>query len=189
MKNVSFIILGTSAVVLMGLAMWQLMWMSDVVNKYDSNRSYKMTDLKNNIKDGKFQDKGTNGVIADKPAEEKTETIHDNPRVNLEKEEQVSVVPERSSTLDSKKVKSISAKEQPSASSKKSDRGRKNITPLSDENESIRDDKSTVSIRLTGSKPLPIRPQVISETPVSPGKPLNIPIQSATQHATSTSPY
>jgi len=193
MKNLSFIILGTIAVVLIGLAVWQVMWMSDVVDNYDATKSYNVPDLKNNIKDDKFQDKGTNAVITDQPAEEEVETMLDSPRIKLKQEEQVTVVPDQPSNIDSKEVKRISAKELPSVinspGSKKSDGDRKNIAPLPIEKVTIGEDDRIISIKLKGNKSLPPRRQVITGTPISPGKPLNIPALSVTQHATSTSPY
>lgn len=193
MKNLSFIILGTIAVVLIGLAVWQIMWMNDVVENYDATKSYNVSDLKNNIKDDKFQDKGINDVITDQPAEEESGTMLDSPRIKLEKEEQATVVPDQPSTLDSKEVKSISAKELPSVINspgiKKSDGDRKNIAPSPIEKVTIGEDDRIISIKLKGNKPLPTQRQVITGTPASPGMPLNIPTRSVTQHATSTSPY
>ena len=192
MKNLSFIILGTIAVVLISLAVWQLMWMSDVIDNYDAVKSYNVLDLKNNIKDNKFQDKGPNDVITDQPAEEGAVTMLDSPMIKSEKEEHATV-PDQPSTLDSKEVKSISAKEPPSVinspGSKKSYGDRKNIASSRNEKVTIREDDSTISIKLKGNESLLPRRQVITGTPISPGKPLNIPARSVTQHATSTSPY
>jgi hypothetical protein len=186
MKNLSFIILGTIAVVLIGLAMQQLMWMSDVVDNYDATKSYNIPDLKNNMKDN-----GNNDIITGQPFEEETGSILDSPRINLDKEDQSTVVRDRPSTLDSKEVKSVSVKELPvitdSPDSKNGDR--KIISSSNNEKLTIGEDDSTVSINLKGDKPLPPRRQIITETPISPGKPLNIPARSVTQHATSTSPY
>jgi len=193
MKNLSFIILGTIAVVLIGLAVWQIMWMNDIVDNYDAAKSYDVPDLKNNIKDDKFQEKGINDVITDQPAEEEAGTILESPRIKLKKEEQATLVPDRPSNIDSKEVKSILAKRPPSIinspDNKKSDGDRANIAPSHNERVTIREDDSTISIKLKGNKSLPPRRQVITGTPISQGKPLNIPARSVTQHATSTSPY
>ncbi len=189
MKNLSFIILGTIAIVLIGLAIWQLMWMSDVVQNYDSTTSHNMTDLKRTMKEDKFQDKHTNVVIADKTAEEESETIIRNPRGNMEKEDLETVVPERSSTIDNKEVKNVSLKEPPQVGSEKSEVDRNKIVSSPKEKVNMREDDRTISINLKGNKPLNNRKPVISKTPASPGKNLNIPVRSPIQHATSTSPY
>jgi len=167
MKNLSFIILGTIAVALIGLAVWQLMWMSDVVDNYDAARSYKGSENEVNIKKDKFQDKGTNAVITDQPAEEKAVTVVDSSGIktkseieNVDKEEQATVVPAQPLNSGSKEEKSISANK-----------------------------PHAVSIKHKSDKPLPPKKQVITNIPISSGQPLNIPARPATQHATSTSPY
>ena len=51
MKKLSIIILVTIAVVLVGMAVWQLMWMSDVVDNYDAATYTKRPDPKVNMEE------------------------------------------------------------------------------------------------------------------------------------------
>ena len=198
MRQIRFIILGTIAVVLIGLVAWQLMWMNDVVNNYEANKSYSVPDLKNNIKDDKFHNKGTNTFIADQSGEEEVGAIPGSPRISkkseidkLEKEEQV--VSERLSDLDSNEVKRISANEPlleiNSQGSRNSDEDIQNIAPSQNEKVKMGKEDTTISIKIKGNKTsLPLK-QVIAESPVSSGKTIKLQSQPVTQHSTSTPPY
>ncbi len=93
MKNLGLIIFGTLAVVLIGMAVWQLMWMSDVVDNYDAAKYLKRPDLKVNIEENTFQDQGAT-VIPDHPAEE-----------------EATVVPEGSTHVAGEEVTDIAVKE------------------------------------------------------------------------------
>lgn len=176
MKKLSIIILVTIAIVLVGMAVWQLMWMSDVVDNYDTAKSTKRPDPKVNIEENTFQNKGAHAVITDQPAEE-----------------EATVVPDGPSYVDSKEVTGISVKESQTVLNKPQDTikdaDRNNVAPSGNGQVTIREDDNTISIKLKSDKPLPPRRQVITRPPASQRKSLDIPAPSVTQHATSTSPY
>ena len=176
MKKLSIIILVTIAVVLVGMAVWQLMWMSDVVDNYDAATYTKRPDPNVNIEENTFQDKGAHAVIPDQPAEE-----------------EATVVPEGPSYADSEEVTGISVKESQAVLDKPDstikDAERNDLEPSGNAQVTIREDDSTISIKLKSDKPLPPRRQVITRPSASQRKSLDIPAPSVTQHATSTSPY
>ena len=186
--------------VLIGLVTWQLMWMNDVVDNYEANKSYKVPDLKKNIKDDKVHNKGTNTLITDQSVVQEAGTILDSPGINmkseidkLEKEEQLTVVSDRISDVDNKEVKRISANESPSEihsqGSRQFDGDRQNIAPSRNEKVTVGKEDITISIKIKGNTPLLPQKQVIAESPISSSKTINLQSQSVTQHATCTSPY
>ena len=198
MKNISFIILGTIAVVLTGLAVWQLMWMSDVVDNYDATKSYEGLEQEVKIKGVTLQEDSSEDETAYRTAVDENDTLTNSPvtvtdfnNVKMVIEEEKADVPDQPSGLENKEVRNIPVK-----SSEAVTTNRENIIMKSDskKNEASRNEKitikdDTISIELKSDKPLPPQRQVITRTPHSPGKSLNIPAQSVRQHATSTSPY
>jgi len=198
MKKLSIIILGTIAVLLIGLAAWQLMWMSDVVDNYDATKSYRGLEQEVKIKDYKLNENSSDADTASQTAADETDTLTNGPvtatdsnNEEMMKGEKKADVPDQPSGLESKEVKNIPVK-----SSESVKKNRENIIMDADskksapsQNEKITIKEDTISIKLKSDKPLPPQRQVITRTPHSPDKSLNIPARSVTQHATSTSPY
>jgi hypothetical protein len=176
MKKLSIIMLVAIAGVLVGMAVWQLKWMSDVVDNYDAAQYTKRPDPKVNIEENTFQDKGTHTVTPDQPAEEEAAIVPDGPSHADSEDVTGLAVKEAQAVLDSpdSTIKDADSND-PEAS------GNGQIT--------IREDDNTISIKLKSDKPLPPRRQVVTSSPVSQRKALDIPAPSVTQHATSTSPY
>ena len=198
MKKLSIIILVTIAVVLVGMAVWQLMWMSDVVDNYDATKSYRGLEQEVKIKDDKLNENSSDADTAYQTAADETDTLMKGPVTAIDsnnevmmKEEKKADVPDQSSGLESKEAKNIPVKSSEAVKKNREniilDADSKKIAPSQNEKITIKED--TISIKLKSDKPLPPQRQVITRTPHSPDKSLNIPARSVKQHATSTSPY
>ena len=74
MKKFSFIILGTIAIALIGLVVWQLMWMSDVVDNYNGATSKRLPDEKINSRVDEPYDKAAKALNSGQPAEQENDT-------------------------------------------------------------------------------------------------------------------
>jgi hypothetical protein len=199
MKKLSIIILGTIAVLLIGLAAWQLKWMSNVVDNYDATKSYKGLKQEVKTKDDKLNENSSDADTAYQTAADDTDTLANAPvtatdsnNEEMVKEGKKADVPDQPAGLESKEVKVIPVKSSEAVKENREniiiDADSKKSAPSQNEKITIKED--TISIKLRSDKPLPpLRKQGNTRTPISPGKPLNIPAPSVTPHATSTSPY
>ncbi len=176
MKKVSLIIVMTIAVVLIGMAVWQLMWMSTVVNNYNPASPRKRSDPKVNMEKNMFQEKGTVAEITDHPSEQRPAEISNVPSFT-----------DSSQVTDQSVKKSDEVINEPERTI--ADANRKVSSSLIDDKITIKEDENTISIQLKSEKPLPPQRQVIQRPSVSQRTRVDIPVPSVRQHATSTSPY